>query len=72
MFCIDVETTKLAASAIYDICDFVERLLQIGFDVVDMFDSDTQTNEIFGNPGSKLFFLAELLMSCRCRCNDQL
>ena len=50
----------------------IKRLLYVRLDVIDMFNPNTDTNEIFGDTGSELFLLTELLMSRNRRCNNQL
>ena len=52
--------------------DAVKRLLQIGLDVIDMFNANTDTNEILRDARRKLFLVTELLMGGNCRCNNQL
>jgi hypothetical protein len=50
----------------------VKRLLQIRLDVIDMFNPNTDTDEILRDARRKLFLVTELLMGRNRRCNNQL
>ena len=52
--------------------DLIKCLLQVGFDIIDMFDPDADTNEIFRNTRRELFLVCKLLMGRYRRCDDQL
>jgi len=67
-----IDSRRLLISAIMDTTELVEGLLQICFNVIDVFDADAQTDEIFGYSGGNLFFICELLMSCHSGSNNQL
>ena len=67
-----IDSPRLLISAILNTAELVEGLLQICFNVVDVFDADAQTDEIFGYFGGNLFFICELLMSCHGGSNNQL
>jgi len=49
----------------------LDGLVQIGDEVVDVFDADRQADEIFRHARRDLFFGRELLMRGRCRMNHQ-
>ena len=67
-----IDSCRFLISTIVNTADLVEGLLQICFNVVDVFDADAQTDEIFGYSGGNLLFICELLMSCHSGSNNQL
>ena len=60
------------SKSLCEVGNFLEGLLQVRFDVIDMLDPNAQTDEIFCDARSDLFFVGELLMSGYSRGNDQL
>ncbi len=48
-----------------------QRLLEIGLDVLDGFDTDREPDEVGSHAGRELFFHCELLVRCRGRMNDE-
>lgn len=52
--------------------NFFEGLLEVGLDIVDMLNSNANTNEILRDARGDLFFVGELLVSRDGWGNDQL
>jgi hypothetical protein len=48
-----------------------ECLIEIGYNIVNVFDAYGYSNKIRGYAGRSLFFIAELLMRRRCRVNNE-
>jgi hypothetical protein len=69
---VDIDVSRMPVSLFGEMGDFIEGLLQVGLDVVNMFDSNAETDQIFRHAGSNLLFIGKLLMGRHGRRNNQL